>query len=83
MARKWGYQVKAVEKDKAEIICFNGNFHGRTTTIVGFSDSPDSYAGFGPFAPGFKLVDYGDQNALAKAITKNNANKRIGFISQF
>ncbi len=67
--RRWGYEVKGIPDDKAEIIVFNDNFHGRTTTIVGFSTSPDSRRGFGPFAPGFKLVPYGDVAAFEKAIT--------------
>ena len=71
LARRWGYQVKKVRKDQAQIIAFNGNFHGRTTTIVGFSSDADYQKGFGPFTPGFKLVDYGDINALEKAITKS------------
>lgn len=69
--RKWGYTVKGVAKDKAEIICFNNNFHGRTTTIVGFSSEESYKEGFGPFTPGFKLVDYGDYDALEKAVTEN------------
>jgi len=73
MARKWGYEIKGIEKDKAEIICFQGNFHGRTTTIVSFSDSPSSYQGYGPFTPGFKIIPYGDVPALENAVTKNTA----------
>jgi ornithine--oxo-acid transaminase len=69
--RRWGYDVKGIPDDKAEIIVFNDNFHGRTTTIVGFSSSPDSRRGFGPFSPGFKLVPYGDAAAFEKAITPN------------
>jgi len=71
MARRWGYQVKKVRKDQAQIIAFNGNFHGRTTTIVGFSSDADYQKGFGPFTDGFKLVDFGDIKALEKAITKS------------
>ncbi len=70
-ARKWGYTVKGIPANKAEIIVFDGNFHGRTTTIVGFSTDPQSYGGFGPFAPGFKIVKYGDANAVREAITPN------------
>jgi ornithine--oxo-acid transaminase len=70
-ARKWGYKVKGVAEDKAEIICCLGNFHGRTVTIVSFSDDPQYRDGFGPFTPGFPLVPYGDLKALEAAITPN------------
>ena len=56
VSRKWGYEVKGVAPDQAKIIVMSGNFHGRTTTIVGFSDDPDARDGFGPFAPGFETV---------------------------
>ncbi|QIG45682.1 ornithine--oxo-acid transaminase [Nocardioides anomalus] len=69
VARKWGYEVKGVPADTAEIIVMSGNFHGRTTTIVGFSDDPDARDGFGPFTPGFVTVPYGDLAALEAAIT--------------
>jgi ornithine--oxo-acid transaminase len=69
VARKWGYQVKGVPKDRAEIIVCAGNFHGRTVTIVGFSTDPASREGFGPFAPGFKVIPFGDADALEAAIT--------------
>jgi len=68
-ARRWGYRVKGIPEDKAEIIVAEGNFHGRTTTIVGFSSDPAYRAGFGPFAPGFRTVPFGDAGALAAAIT--------------
>jgi ornithine--oxo-acid transaminase len=70
-ARKWGYEEKGVESDKAEIIVFDGNFHGRTTTIVGFSSSDTSRSGYGPFTPGFKRLAYGDLEAVERAITNN------------
>lgn len=70
-ARRWGYDVKGIEKDKAEIIVATGNFHGRTTTIVGFSDDPASYGGFGPFTPGFIFHEYGNADDLKNKITKN------------
>lgn len=70
-ARKWGYTVKGVPRDQAEIIVCEGNFHGRTTTIVGFSSEPQYRDGFGPFTPGFKLIPYGDAEALRAAITPN------------
>ena len=67
-ARKWGYDVKGIPYPEAEIIVMEGNFHGRTTTIVGFSTDPDARGGFGPFAPGFDVVPYGDAAALAAAV---------------
>ena len=70
-ARKWGYTVKGIADNQAEIIVCDGNFHGRTTTVVGFSSEEDYRKGFGPFTPGFKLVPYGDAEALEKAITPN------------
>lgn len=70
-ARRWGYTVKNIPADRAEIIVADGNFHGRTTTIVGFSSEPAYRDGFGPFAPGFKSVPFGDAAALARAITPN------------
>ncbi|HJV22833.1 MAG TPA: ornithine--oxo-acid transaminase [Holophagaceae bacterium] len=71
--RKWAYDVKGIEYPKAEIIVADGNFHGRTTTIVGFSTDPDSTSRFGPFTPGFKIVPYGDLKAVEAAITPNTA----------
>ena len=72
-ARRWGYRVKGIAKDRAEIIVANGNFHGRTTTIIGFSSEPDYRDGFGPFAPGFVSVAYGDLAAVERAITPQTA----------
>jgi ornithine--oxo-acid transaminase len=69
--RKWGYKVKGVPADKAEIIVCADNFHGRTTTIVGFSTEPSYQEGFGPFAPGFRVIDYGDIEALEAAMNEN------------
>jgi ornithine--oxo-acid transaminase len=68
VSRKWGYEVKGVPADQATIIVASGNFHGRTTTIVGFSDDPDARNGFGPFTPGFVMVPYGNLAALEAAI---------------
>jgi len=68
-ARRWGYHVKGVSHDRAEIIVAEGNFHGRTTTIVGFSSEPAYRDGFGPFAPGFRAVPFGDLAAIERAIT--------------
>jgi len=69
--RKWGYKVKKIPEGKAEIIVSAGNFHGRTTTIIGFSTEPQYKDGFGPFTPGFKIIPFGDAAALEKAITPN------------
>jgi ornithine--oxo-acid transaminase len=70
-ARKWGYTVKGVPDDKAEIIVCDGNFHGRTTTIISFSSDEQYRAGFGPLTPGFVIIPYGDADALAAAMTPN------------
>lgn len=70
-ARKWGYKIKKVEKDKAEIIVCQDNFHGRTTTCISFSTEPQYREDFGPFTPGFRFVPYGDPEALDRAITLN------------
>ena len=71
--RKWGYQVKGIPADKAEIIVCANNFHGRTITIVGFSTDPTARSGFGPFTPGFKVIPFGDADALEAAITPHTA----------
>jgi ornithine--oxo-acid transaminase len=73
LARKWGYKKKGIPEGKAEIIVCEQNFHGRTTTIVGFSSDHGSKDGFGPFAPGFKVIPYNDTKALENAITPNTA----------
>jgi ornithine--oxo-acid transaminase len=67
-ARRWGYDVKGVAPDRAKIVVADGNFHGRTVTIVSFSTDPTAQAGFGPFTPGFRIVPYGDTDALRGAI---------------
>ncbi|MFC4137673.1 MULTISPECIES: ornithine--oxo-acid transaminase [unclassified Microbacterium] len=69
VARAWGYRVKGVEDGKARVVVAKGNFHGRTTTIVSFSDDEEARAPFGPFTPGFDQVPYGDAEAIAGAIT--------------
>jgi ornithine--oxo-acid transaminase len=69
--RKWGYQVKGVPQDQAEIIVCENNFHGRTITIVGFSTDKPSRENFGPFTPGFKIIPFGDSDALEAAVTPN------------
>ncbi|WP_433497265.1 ornithine--oxo-acid transaminase [Sphaerimonospora sp. CA-214678] len=71
VARKWGYEVKGVAPDRANIIVMEDNFHGRTTTIVGFSTDPDARGGFGPFTPGFRIVKYGSAEAIREAIDEN------------
>ncbi len=71
VARAWGYRVKGVARDQANIIVMSGNFHGRTTTIISFSDDPDARADFGPYTPGFRTVPYGDADAVAAAIDEN------------
>ncbi|HSG07602.1 MAG TPA: ornithine--oxo-acid transaminase [Longimicrobiales bacterium] len=76
MVRKWGYKVKGVPDGKGEIIVCENNFHGRTTTIVGFSSEAQYREGFGPFAPGFRMVPYGDEAALEAAINEHT----VGFL---
>ena len=71
VARKWGYQVKGVPDGAANIVVAQGNFHGRTTTIISFSDDESARAGFGPYTPGFRSVPYGDAAAIAAAIDDN------------
>lgn len=70
-ARKWGYKIKGVPENQAEIIVCNGNFHGRTTTIIGFSSEAQYRDGFGPFTPGFVSIPYGDARALEAAINSH------------
>ena len=72
-SRKWGYKIKGIPDGKAEILVFSGNFHGRTTTIVGFSDEAQYKDGFGPFTPGFTILPYGDLGAIERAIGPNTA----------
>jgi ornithine--oxo-acid transaminase len=73
LARKWAYRVKGVPRHQAEIIVANGNFHGRTVSIVSFSTEPLYRDDFGPFTPGFKIVPFGDAEAVRAAITPNTA----------
>jgi ornithine--oxo-acid transaminase len=70
-ARKWGYKVKGIPEGKAEIIVCANNFHGRTITIVSFSSDPQYRDGFGPFTPGFRIIPFGDAEALRQAVTPN------------
>ena len=72
-ARRWGYRVKGIARDRAEIIVATGNFHGRTTTVISFSTEPDYRDGFGPFTPGFRAVPFGDLAAIERAITPETA----------
>ncbi len=72
-ARRWGYDRKGIPDGEAEILVFDGNFHGRTTTIVGFSTDEGSRRGFGPFTPGFRILPYGDLDAVAAAIGAKTA----------
>ena len=74
--RKWGYTVKGVPENRAEIIVCQNNFHGRTISIVSFSTDPGARKGFGPFTPGFKVIPYGDAQSLEAAITPNT----VGFL---
>src|SRR5215216_1134680 len=69
VARKWGYDVKGLPEGQAKIIVAAGNFHGRTTTIISFSDDPDARGGFGPYTPGFVTVPYGDLEAIRAVLT--------------
>jgi ornithine--oxo-acid transaminase len=72
-ARRWGYRVKGIARDRAEIIVASGNFHGRTTTVISFSSEADYRDGFGPFTPGFRAVPFGDLAAVERAITPETA----------
>ena len=74
--RKWGYEVKGVPENQAEIIVCENNFHGRTISIISFSSSQNSKLGFGPYTPGFRLIPFGDIQALRQAITPNT----VGFL---
>lgn len=71
VARKWGYEVKGVPAQRAEIVVCSNNFHGRTLGIVGFSTDPDARGGYGPFAPGFRIVPFGDFDAFAAAVNEH------------
>ncbi|WP_327086373.1 ornithine--oxo-acid transaminase [Nonomuraea sp. NBC_01738] len=71
VARKWGYEVKGVQPEQANIIVMEDNFHGRTTTIISFSTDPDARDNFGPYTPGFKIVKYGSAEAIREAIDAN------------
>jgi ornithine--oxo-acid transaminase len=68
LARRWGYQIKGIPENKARIIVFDDNFHGRTSTVISFSSDPSAYEGFGPFMPGFDRIPYNDPGTLRKAL---------------
>jgi len=72
LARRWGYDVKGVPENQAKIIVCEGNFHGRTITIISMSTDPDSFGGFGPFTPGFEVIPYNDLPALERALEDPN-----------
>lgn len=72
LCRKWAYEVKAIEEGKARIIVCEGNFHGRTSTVISFSSDPASKKNFGPYMPGFEMIPYNDLNALSFALTDKN-----------
>lgn len=72
ICRRWAYDKKGIEENKAKIIVCEGNFHGRTITIISMSTDPDSYKGFGPYTPGFEVVPYNDLDALEKALEDPN-----------
>jgi ornithine--oxo-acid transaminase len=72
LVRRWGYDVKGIPDNEAKIIVCDGNFHGRTITIISMSNDPDSYKGFGPFTPGFVSIPYNDVDALAKELEDPN-----------
>jgi ornithine--oxo-acid transaminase len=69
LARRWGYRVKGIPDAEAKVVVCDGNFHGRTITVISASSDPDSYAGFGPYTPGFERIPYNDLPALEKALT--------------
>eukprot|EP01064_Diplonema_japonicum_P012354 TRINITY_DN1983_c0_g1_i1.p1 TRINITY_DN1983_c0_g1~~TRINITY_DN1983_c0_g1_i1.p1 ORF type:complete len:442 (+),score=180.13 TRINITY_DN1983_c0_g1_i1:43-1368(+) len=79
MARKWGYRVKGIPKDEAIIVVCAENFHGRTTTVIGFSTDPDAYADYGPFTPGFKIISYNSLEEL-EAVFEEVGDKVAGFL---
>lgn len=77
LCRKWGYEVKGIEENKAIIIVCKGNFHGRTTTVISFSNDPAAKKNYGPYTPGFELIDYNSLPALEKALQNKNV---VGFL---
>jgi len=81
LARKWGYKVKGIEKDKAVVVVCENNFHGRTITIISMSNDPDSYTNYGPFTPGFMSIPHGDSASLEKLLQIHGKNV-CGFFSR-
>jgi ornithine--oxo-acid transaminase len=79
LCRRWGYAVKGIENEAAKIIVCEGNFHGRTSTVISFSSDPSSYKAFGPYMPGFIQIPYNDLEALKKALTDKNV---AGFLME-
>lgn len=77
IARKWGYEKRGIAENQAQIIVCDGNFHGRTTTIISFSNDPDAKTNFGPFTPGFIRIPYNDLDALKQALSQDNV---VGFL---
>jgi ornithine--oxo-acid transaminase len=80
VARKWGYEVRGVPVDEALIVVFDGNFHGRTTTIISFSSDPDAKDGFGPYTPGFVSVPYGSEKALADVFASELGSRVVAVL---
>src|SRR5258708_2129660 len=74
LCRKWAYEVKGIEKEKATIIVCEGNFHGRTSAVISFSSDPDAKNNFGPYMPGFVSIPYNDIDALAKVLENKNVS---------
>ena len=74
LARRWGYEVKGIAENKARIVVFDENFHGRTSTVISFSSDPTSYTGFGPFMPGFDRIPYNNLEALEKALQNKDVS---------
>lgn len=81
LARRWGAVKKGIPNDKIKIICCEGNFHGRTVTVITMSDDPSSYANYGPLTPGFIRIPYNDTKALEKALEKHG-KEVCGFIAR-
>ena len=74
LCRKWAYEVKGIEKEKAIIVVCEENFHGRTSAVISFSSDPDAKNNFGPFMPGFIVIPYNDADALEKVLQNKNVS---------
>ncbi len=79
LCRRWGYAIKGIPENKARIIVCEGNFHGRTSTVISFSSDPGSFTGFGPYMPGFDIIPYNDKEALARALQNKDV---AGFLME-